>query len=536
MSVATSPAISKSSDWPFGGLLGAHQDDAAYWSRCAGALITATAALRYLFIANVPLNDTEAYYVSWARFPSWSYYDHAPLTAWLVRVAEWLIPGPSAGRLVPVACAAATAWLLFVLGALLFSPRAGFFAALLTVASPAYFFIGILVNPEGALAPLWLLFLILLYGLTTQREWWRPLLLGAVLGLAFLGKYTGLLLLPIALAFVAATPRARHWLLRPSFYLGGLAALLVASPVVIWNAVHHWPTLHLHLVQRMSPTTAGTLAARAVHFAVGQCLTFHPLLFPVFAAALALCLWRARRDDRFRLLALAAALPGAFLAFVMIRANDAETHWMMVAYLPLAVAAGSWLDQHFDRLTRWGRRYLGAVLASSALFIGLALVDFTSPELTARIPGYSVANDPANELLGWDSLRAAVRSQADRLGADTVVVGSHNVLCGHLMEELGDQPRVYCVSPTQTAFDFFERGQPPKGAPVLYVDSARYTVSPAGLLPGRECRDVDSVDVERGGVLVGRFRIAECPAPPPIPTTPQQLAWTSSLGGSHGGE
>ena len=513
MTVATPSAISEASDWPLLGLSRSDRDDTTAWTRRMGALIAATTVARCLFIASVHLNDTEAYYVSWARFPSWSYYDHAPLTAWLVRAAEWLVPGPNAARLVPPACAAATAWLLFRLGALLFSPRAGFFAALLTVASPAYFFIGILVNPEGPLAPAWLLFLILLYGLSKQREWWRPLVLGAVLGLAFLGKYTGILLLPIALAFVATTPKARGWWLRPSFYLGGLVALVVASPVVVWNAMHHWPTLQLHLVQRLSPTTAATLAGRALHFAVGQCLTFHPLLFPGYLAALGLALRRSDQDDRFRLLALACTIPGSFLALVMIRANDAEMHWMMVAYLPLAVVAGTWLDQNLHRLTQAGRRYLGAIVVTSALFILLALVDYTNPQLTAAIPGYSVANDPANELLGWEDLRAALRRHAERLGSNVAVVGSHNVLCGRLMEELGDTPKVYCVSPTETAFDFLGRGQPPKGVPVLYVDSARYPVDPARLLPERACRDVDAVDVERGALTVGHFRIAECTSP-----------------------
>jgi 4-amino-4-deoxy-L-arabinose transferase-like glycosyltransferase len=491
------------------------RDEAAPWTRRVSALIFVSALARYVFIASTGLTDTEAYYVSWARFPAWSYYDHAPGTAWLVRAAEWLLGGAYAARLVPAVCAAATAWLLFRLGTLLFSPRAGFLAALFTVASPFYFFIGFLVNPEGPLAPMWLLFLLLLYGLRTQHEWWRPSVLGAVLGLAFLSKYTGILLLPIALAFVAMTPSARGWLRRPSFYLAGVVALVVAMPVVAWNLAHHWPTLHLHLVERLSAVSGPPLAQRFFHFARDQWLMFQPLLVPGFLAALVWCLLQARRDDRFRLLALASVLPGAFLAFVMVRARDAEPHWTMVVYLSLAVAAGGWLDLNLHRLGRWTRRYLAVSLTSSAVFISLTLVHALSPQLAPSLPGYVPGADPINETIGWSSLREVLRARADRLGPEVAVVGSHNVLCGQLLEQLSDLPKVYCVSPTRTAFDFLGRGQPPAGVPVLYVDSARYRFDPARLLPDRVCHDVDSLDIKRGSLSVGRFRIAECTAPQP---------------------
>jgi hypothetical protein len=506
-------------------------DQLAYWTRGVLVLIGAATLYRLLFVATSDLMDTEAYYASWARFPAWSYYDHAPMTAWLVRAAEWLFGGPGAARLVPVACAAATAWLLFRLGTLLFSPRAGFLAALVTVASPVYFFVGFLVNPEAPLAPMWLLFLFLLYGLRTQREWWRPLVLGAVLGLAFLSKYTGILLLPIALLFVATTPSARGWLRRPSFYLAGGVALAIASPVVIWNALHDWPTLHLHLVDRMSPAAGPALAGRVLHFALNQLLLFHPMLVPLLLVTLGWALWQSRRDDGLRLLALASAVPGVFLAVAMIRARDAEPHWTMVVYLTLAVAAGRWLDLNLSHMNRWLRRYLRVALAASAAFIGLAFVHFQGPQLAATIPGYNGIADPISETRGWKSLRHSLQAHAERLGPGVAVVGSHNVLCGHLLEDLGDSPKVYCVSPARTAYDFLGRGQPPPGVPVLYVDSQKYTLDPAKLLPNRQCHDVERVAIEQGGVRVGQYRIAECSVAQPSGKAPSApVANTRAVG------
>jgi len=35
-------------------------------------------------------------------------------------------------------------------------------------------------------------------------------------------------------------PRLRRWLVSPWPYLGGLVAAAIFSPVILWNADHHW--------------------------------------------------------------------------------------------------------------------------------------------------------------------------------------------------------------------------------------------------------------------------------------------------------
>ncbi len=59
---------------------------------------------RLLVVARLPLGNGEAYYYSWSRFLDWSYYDHPPLVAWMVRVttAFGAITAPAAVHLGPV--------------------------------------------------------------------------------------------------------------------------------------------------------------------------------------------------------------------------------------------------------------------------------------------------------------------------------------------------------------------------------------------------------------------------------------------------
>src|SRR6185437_7183543 len=45
---------------------------------------------------------------------------------------------------------------------------------------------------------------------------------------------------PVILIWLLAVPELRRWLRSPWPYLGGLVALAIVSPVLIWNAEHHW--------------------------------------------------------------------------------------------------------------------------------------------------------------------------------------------------------------------------------------------------------------------------------------------------------
>jgi hypothetical protein len=373
-----------------------------------------------------------------------------------------------------------------------------------------FVFAGFLLNPEALLAPLWILSLLLLDDLREHDEPWRPWLLGAVIGIAFLAKYTALLAVPVTVLYVAGSPVTRRWLRRPSFYLAGALALAVATPVLAWNHAHDWPSLRLHLAERMvRPASEGLLGA-LLRVGSGQLALFHPLILPALLAVLAFSVHRARTDERYRLLATASLPTLAFLLLVMARAADSEPHWTMVAYAPLTVAAGGLLDESEGRLRRFGWGLLRASLLLSAVVAALYVVHMRSPALMNALPDFDPNADPLTETLGWDAVRDAVQARASALGPRTVVVGAHNVLCGHLQSALDDTPPVYCESPRRTQFDFVGRRSPPDGAPVLFVDSDRYPSNAAQALPAHVCAHAQDVVVERGGHVLGRYRLQAC--------------------------
>lgn len=480
------------------------------WAERAILLVGIAAIARCAVATTTGLSDTEAYYLGWSKVPALSYYDHPPLVAWTTWLFAHLGAGSEAARLGPLLYATAFDALVYRLTARLFSPRAAFYAVAVVTAMPVFFFTGFLLNPEALLAPLWLLFLLLLLDLREHDEPWRPPAVGAVLGVAFLAKYTAVLAVPVALLFVAGAPDARRWLRRPSFYLAGVVALAIASPVVVWNAQRHWPSLQLHLSERMSRAAGETLPHALERVAVAQFVYFQEIILPALLGVLAYALAKARRDLRYRFLVTASVPVLGFLLVVMVRASDSEPHWTMMGYVPLAIAAGGVLDESAGRLASISRGVFRAAMVLGVVTGVVFVVHLRSPVLAKALPSYQANIDPISETIGWDRVGEAVRDHAAKLGPRAVAAGAHNVVCGHLQVVLDDAPHVYCPSPRRTEFDFLGRRSPPPDAPVVFLDSERYPANLAETLPGHDCGPAERLAIDREGLPIGTYRVRDC--------------------------
>jgi hypothetical protein len=511
----------------------------------AVAWVGVATLVRFASVANLPLGNGESYYYSWSRFLDWSYYDHPPLIAWLVRLTTALGVSPGTVRLGPVLAAGAFGLLFYRLAERFVRPRAAFFGLVLVTALPAFLASSFIVNPEASLAPLWVGFLLCVERMRKEDERFLPLLAGVLLGFAFLAKYTAVLLVVAAFLYFGASPLARRWLRRPSFYVGGAIALTIALPVLVWNATRGWPSVRLHLLERASATapvagenTISHLVAVAssngaspvqtvLRVLVGQLMAYSPLLAPLLVLALVRSLRRIRNDDG-DLFLTAFSWPVLLpLLAAMTRFQDAEQHWTMMAYVPAAVAAGRYVDDAWSgphararrarvrTETRTGARSVrilaaGGVVLSALAFV-LANVHARTTALLRLFPHdhYDARADMINELVGWDELRASVARALASARSPVVLAGNQYALCGRLLFETEDSPPVYCPTAKRSAFDFFDRREPPPGATVVVVTSDIHPELPAELRGG-SCAPADEVVVERDGRNVARYFVRSC--------------------------
>jgi len=510
-----------------GSLVSERVSERSYRSLATTWIAVAT-LVRLITVAPLPLGNGEAYYATWSRFLDWSYYDHPPLVAWMVRATTLLGTSPATVRLGPVLAAGIFGLLFYRLAERLVRPRAAFFALVLVTALPTFLASSFIVNPEAPLAPLWVGFLLVLEGMREEDDAYRPVLAGALLGLAFLAKYTALLLVPAALIYVVASPRAHRWLRRPSFYAGGGVALFIALPVIVWNAARGWPSVHLHLAERataaapavgentvnhlveISSASGGGWAEGLARVLVGQLMAYSPLLFPFLVVGLVQCLRRARRDDGDRFLASFSWPVLLPLLVAMMTLKDAEQHWTMVAFIPAAIGAGRFADDAWSRSRALRIGAVAGVALSGALFL-LANVHARTAALLRLIPEsrYDPRADMINELVGWDQVRASVAHAASTAPGEVVLASNHYSLCGRLFFEMEDTPPVHCLSPRRSAFDFFGRRDVPAGATVIALTSDIHEGLPEGLVPA-SCAPADEVTIERGGRPVAHYYIRSC--------------------------
>ena len=213
-----------------------------YWLGLLGLL-----AFRLWLAAVLPMTGDEAYFVFWGEHPAGGYYDHPPMVGWWLSAlltisrAEWFLRLPS--LVLPLILAWGAWWLVRAHGA----ERARL-ATLLILLQPANV-LNVLITTDTPVI-LFSFLSILAYVAALRREQqprlallWHALA-GALLGLAFLGKYFAALL---GIAYLVHVLFIR----RDAVRWPGFALLLVAAlPAPLYNLGEY--SLQFHESQRRS--------------------------------------------------------------------------------------------------------------------------------------------------------------------------------------------------------------------------------------------------------------------------------------------
>ncbi len=385
----------------------ARPNDEAAFRNCALTLIVGFALARVALAYALGFGVDEAYTIAISRRLSLSYFDHPPLHQWLAHFAALLLGEGGSLRLPFIVLFAATGWLMFVLTRKLFGARAGVLAVFALNASP-FFFVsaGGWIVPDGpllfALAAAAIVFARLFFDAPEPGAALRLWLAGGFwLGVAGLSKYSAAFA-PVGLvAFMALSPRQRHWFAHPAPYLAAALCLAVISPVIAWNASNHWVSFVFQGARGASggswrPAQVGAMAA-------GEILWLAPWIFAPLLGALIVAARRGRGDER-RLFLLCLSLP-PILAFTLTPLWGARglPHWPMPGWFFVYPLLGAWLSEGWAKsssLHRWA-------IASTAL-LGVAALGLTAQAATGwataliRLPPGAV--DPTLEALGWDRL------------------------------------------------------------------------------------------------------------------------------------
>ena len=328
-------------------------------------LLVVATLIRLGFAAALGLGVDESYMVASGRALSLGYFDHPPASWWLAWAASHLAgtEAPIVVRLPFIALFALSTWLMARLGAAIAGERAGLWAAVLLNLSPVFgVTTGTWVLPDGPLdCALLGAALCLVHALPAQadtlprcvvgrrRPVRRPRAVLEILRRADAGRRVRL---------PADQPRTPA-LAGPPAALSRrrCSPLLVFSPVIVWNATHHWASFAFQGERAAAGARFHPLGPLIV--LGGEALFVLPWIWAPMMALFVAALRRGPAAWRSWLLACLAAPPIVLFALVAAWSSQRVLfHWAAPGYLMLFPLLGEAVATRLPH--PWVRRTLPA--------------------------------------------------------------------------------------------------------------------------------------------------------------------------------
>ena len=388
----------------------------------------AALVIRLFYLPFLELIPEEAYYWQYAQNLAWSYLDHPPLVGWLIYLSTRIFGVNEFG----VRIGASICWLVGVLFVykltLKMSGRDALWIALGLYAVLPYFFgASFFISPDAPLMACWAAVLYYFYRALIEKQSLAFLAAGLFGGLGMLSKYTILFLALAALVYMVLDRESRRWFKRSAPYAGALLAVLLFTPVLLWNAEHNWASFAFQGARRLQSSLRCSLHL----YLLNAVYLVTPI--GVLAAGWLFWLWRRaplparpeeKEEKRRRLFVLLFFwLPFGVFALYSLR-HVPKLNWAGPSFLVLlpalafqvaAVPAG--------RMEKWlGRLWV----ATLGILLFLYLITFHYASFGLPGIGYSPR---MQRFIGWRSLAEQVYDLALRLPEASVIVGmdKHNI-------------------------------------------------------------------------------------------------------------
>lgn len=211
------------------------------WRIAALGVVLFVILLRLVYLGLAQLIPDEAYYWQYTQHMDLSFFDHPPMVAWLIWLGTTIAGQNEFGvRIGAFICGLITMGYLYAFARNLHDKSTGMRAIMLLSVLPFGFASGLIMTPDAPLIACWAATLYYMERALVVGRSIAWLGMGIAFGLGLLSKYTLGLLGIAALVFVILDPTARRWLRRPHPYFSALLALLLFSPVIIWNSENNW--------------------------------------------------------------------------------------------------------------------------------------------------------------------------------------------------------------------------------------------------------------------------------------------------------
>ena len=401
-----------------------------------------------------PLLGDEAYYNLWSKHLALSYYDHPPMIAYI----HWLV-NHSLGqsefsiRVAAILCLLLSTWLVYLIGKELFSKQIAATSAVLFNLIPTFMAGGIFLTPEQPLVFFWLLstyFAVKLFK-TQQKSYWY--LLGLALGFGLLSKYPMLLFIPALLLFLVLSRENRVWFRKKELYFCFLIALIIFSPVIIWNFQQAFSSFTYQGGRIGSPHYLENI----LYFLSSQLLMYSPLIFFLVIRNLFSDFWGKIKSQEATPLLLSCLAFASFVPFLLLSPFIiVGGHWTSIAYLSLIPLISAQYSTQLKKAKVW--IILLIMILIDVLFIGYYAFFYPIPnDLSGQ--AYSI-NQKLPEYIRSVNVKYVYANQMNMAG---------------LIDFYG-KTKVYMPAGSWKQFDIWGRPALKEGDSILYFVYANNTI------------------------------------------------------------
>lgn len=406
--------------------------------------------------AYTELFHDEAYYWMFSRHLNWAYFEHPGMIAWMIALTS-RVPGELGVRLTAV-----VANLIALAVVVRLSDERQRTLTLWVMAGMVITHLGgIFAAPDAPLALFAALFYLSLAHFLKKDGLLPALLLGLTMAGMLFSKYHGALLIGFAVIGYPALFRNRY------FWLAGLTALLLCTPLVLHLWEQQMATFAFHLGSRIrKPWDIGFLGS----FLSGQILLYGPFVgVMLFAGA-----FLGKTTDPFgRVLKATVIGMTGFLLLLSFR-TWVEANWSAGMYVPLVLLGVKWMAESEAR-KKWamGLSVAGVIFAFSARLMVLF------PDFFPEIQGLR------NEVHGWKAWAERVSDLAgDR---PVAIVNSYGLPAKYTFYTGKSAFALNNVQYHRTQYEAWDMEQTLRGKEILYVAPNEFEGgTPLGLPEGRK--------------------------------------------------
>lgn len=318
----------------------------------------------------------ELYYIACGRHLAFGYVDLPPLAPALVRLSQ-LFLGYSrfALRLLPAIASGLTVALTGAIARQLGGRRwAIALACTASLCALVYLVNGNFFSMNAFEPLLWMgcVYLLVRLGNGGPARLW--LWFGVCAGLGLENKHSMAFFGTGMIVALLLTPERRHFA-QKWIWLGGLIALAIALPNLLWQMRHHWPTWEL--LNNIAHSNKNVVLT-PIQFIEQQILIMNPATLPLWLGGL---IWLLAARDGRRHAVLAFAYLFTLIEFIVMHGKH---YYLAPAYPMLFAAGGVAAERLLNKRWSWLKpALLIAMVALAVLFAPIALPILPPEKLVA---------------------------------------------------------------------------------------------------------------------------------------------------------